>query len=184
MSPAGERGAAAPAVIGLACALVLVTVVLLVGGRLVVERRRAAAAADLAALAGAVALQHLRPPCPDVARAAEANDVELVSCRVEGDEVRVGTEVTVRLLGRDLTVAARAHAGPVGPRSASSTSSSVTASVFANGLLRLPHFGDWTQDGQPDSHSQPAIVSRVARSQARAASKPRWAKPAPPGWPS
>ncbi len=113
-APARERGAAAPAVLGLACALVLLTVALLVGGRLVVERRRAAAAADLAALAGAVALQHLRPPCPDVARAAEANDVELVSCRVEGDEVRVGTEVTVRLLGRELTVAARARAGPVG----------------------------------------------------------------------
>ncbi len=109
-----DRGAATPFVLGLACALVLATVVLLAGGRLVVERRRAAAAADLAALAGAVALQHLRPACPEVARAAGDNDVELVSCRVDGEEVRVTTAVTLRLLGRDLTVESRARAGPVG----------------------------------------------------------------------
>lgn len=108
-----DRGAATPVVLGLACALVLAAVVLLAGGRLVVERRRAAAAADLAALAGAVALQHLRPACPAVARAAADNEVELVSCRVEGEEVRVGTAVTLRLFGRELTVESRAHAGPV-----------------------------------------------------------------------
>ena len=33
----------------------------------------------------------------------------------------------------------------------------------------MPHLGDWMQDGQPLSHSQEEIVSRVAPSQARAA---------------
>lgn len=48
----------------------------------------------------------------------------------------------------------------------------------------MPHLGDWMQDGQPASHSQEAMASRVAASQARAVWKARSAKPAPPGWPS
>ena len=67
---------------------------------------------------------------------------------------------------------------------ASTTSSSRTAPALSSGSLPLPHFGDWTQDGQPSRHSQEAMASRVAVSHATAAAWPRSAKPAPPGWPS
>jgi secretion/DNA translocation related TadE-like protein len=110
----GDEGAASPLVLGLAVALVLLSLVLVVAGHMVVERRRAAAGADLAALAGAVELQHGREACPAAHESADRNGVELTSCRVEGDRVRVSTANTVRLLGRDLRVRAHAHAGPVG----------------------------------------------------------------------
>jgi secretion/DNA translocation related TadE-like protein len=108
-----ERGAASPVVLGLAVALVLLSLVLVAVGHLLVERRRAAAGADLAALAGAVELQHRRPACPAAAANARSNDVELTACRVEGERVRVTTRVMTRLLGREFFLTARAHAGPV-----------------------------------------------------------------------
>ena len=55
---------------------------------------------------------------------------------------------------------------------------------LSSGLFWLPHFGDCTHDGQPSVQAHDAIASRVARSQAAAAWKPRSAKPAPPGCPS
>lgn len=64
------------------------------------------------------------------------------------------------------------------------TSSVVTAACLASGWLPLPHFGDWTQEGQPASHRHSAMISRVADSHSRAAAYARSAKPAPPGWPS
>jgi secretion/DNA translocation related TadE-like protein len=100
-------------VLGLAVAMVLLSLVLVAAGHVVVERRRAASGADLAALAGAVELQHGREACPAAGDTARRNDVELTSCRVEGERVRVTTAVTTRLLGRDLRVRAQAHAGPV-----------------------------------------------------------------------
>lgn len=109
----GDTGAASPVVLGLAVALVLLSLVLVVVGHVLVERRRAAAGADLAALAGAVELQHGREACPAARRSADSNEVELTSCRVQGERVRVSTEVATRLLGRDLRVGAHAHAGPV-----------------------------------------------------------------------
>ena len=51
------------------------------------------------------------------------------------------------------------------PASWSSTSISVTAASLSSGLFLLPHLGDWTQEGQPDSHSQALMASRVAVSQ-------------------
>jgi hypothetical protein len=42
--------------------------------------------------------------------------------------------------------------------------SSRYAAAFSNGSLPLPHFGDCTHDGQPLSHSQAPIASRVALS--------------------
>jgi secretion/DNA translocation related TadE-like protein len=98
----------------LAVALVLLSAVLVAVGHVVVERRRAAAGADLAALAGAVEVQHRRDACPVAARIARRNGVELTSCDVEGEQVRVSTAVTTRLLGREVEVRAHAHAGPVG----------------------------------------------------------------------
>lgn len=108
-----ERGAASPVVLGLAVALVLLSLVLVAVGHVLVERRRAAAGADLAALAGAVELQHRRAACPAAAANARSNGVELTACRVEGERVRVTTLVTTRLLGREFPLTARAYAGPV-----------------------------------------------------------------------
>lgn len=110
-----ERGAASLLVVGLALTLVLTAAVLVVGGRIVVDRRRAAAVADLAALAGAVAAQHRRPACPAAEDIARRNGVDLFTCSLRSDHVRVGAAVSSRLLGRDVRVTARAHAGPVEP---------------------------------------------------------------------
>ena len=55
---------------------------------------------------------------------------------------------------------------------------------MSSGLLRLPHLGDCTQEGQPSSHSHAAIAPAVASTQRRACAKPRSANPAPPGRPS
>lgn len=66
----------------------------------------------------------------------------------------------------------------------SSTSSSMMAPALSRGLFLLPHLGDWTQDGQPDSHSHALMAARVAASQVWAFPKARSANPAPPGWPS
>ena len=71
-------------------------------------------------------------------------------------------------------------------RSASSSECSIARSKFCapafdSGSLRLPHLGDCTQEGQPLSHPQESIASRVAPNQVRTASNPRWVKPAPPG---
>src|SRR5690349_7409809 len=40
---------------------------------------------------------------------------------------------------------------------ARTTSRVATAPALSSGSLPLPHFGDCTHDGQPDSHPQPAI---------------------------
>src|SRR5579864_3882875 len=59
-----------------------------------------------------------------------------------------------------------------------------TAPCLDSGWLPFPHFGDWTQDGQPTSQSQAEMACLVAPSQSRAAWKPRSANPAPPSYPS
>lgn len=109
----GEGGAASAAVLGLAVAMSLLAVALVAVGHVVVERRRAAAGADLAALAGAVELQHGRDACPVAAATARRNGVELTACRVDGDHVRVSTRTSPEVLGRVLAVTGEAHAGPV-----------------------------------------------------------------------
>ncbi len=64
-------------------------------------------------------------------------------------------------------------------------SSTATAGPLSSGSLPLPHLGDCTHDGQPDSqpHSAIAVAGGAAASRA-ATAKARSAKPAPPGWPS
>ena len=63
-----------------------------------------------------------------------------------------------------------AASGYDGAAPASSSVSSLIEPALSSGSLPLPHLGDWIQDGQPRSHSQAVIASRVALSQARA----RW----------
>jgi secretion/DNA translocation related TadE-like protein len=115
-----ELGLAAPLVVTLA-GLLLVLALLGAGlGRLLVDQRRAASAADLAALAGASAVQHGRDACQAAAETAGRNGAELVACTVTGEQVLVRTAVRSagpgRLLGGvdgRVTVEAEAHAGPV-----------------------------------------------------------------------
>ncbi|GAB3263398.1 hypothetical protein GCM10027425_27830 [Alteromonas gracilis] len=98
--------------------LLLVTFVALtlagVGGVLVAHRQ-AQAAADLAALAGAGALQEGQDSCTVADVIAARNGASLIDCREEGAEVVVSVEVEAagvpagpwRLVGR-------ARAGPAG----------------------------------------------------------------------
>jgi secretion/DNA translocation related TadE-like protein len=171
----------------------------------VTARHRAASAADLAALAGAQELARAitadstsdstASACAAAGATATANHATLVSCAATGAVVDVVAAVQTtgiaRLAALATTVRAHARAGPVVRPSPSSdqlaggapdsrVSSNVIAPALSSGSLPLPHFGDWTHDGQPFSQPHDAIASRVARSQVAAAAYPRSAKPAPP----
>lgn len=96
--------------------LVLLTLVLAFHGGALVAQRRAQSAADLAALAGASALQEGDDGCAAAAATARRNHAQLSSCRVVGSS---GRELVVtvirdgpRLLGRKVDVEASARAGP------------------------------------------------------------------------
>jgi secretion/DNA translocation related TadE-like protein len=108
-----ERGGAALVVVTMAGLLVVLAATVGVLGRLLVDQRRVEAAADLAALAGAVAVQHHRDACPAAAEVAGRNGAELVSCTVAGDRVRVVTGVDTPILVRTVPLRGAAHAGPV-----------------------------------------------------------------------
>ena len=116
---ADQRGLAAPFVVSLA-ALVLALTVLAGGlGRLLVDQRRASTAADLAALAGAGAVQRGQEACAVAAGIAQRNRAELTSCTVTGAQVRVRAAVELTgmsgllLLLDSRSVEAEALAGPV-----------------------------------------------------------------------
>lgn len=110
----GEGGWATPVVLAMAGVLVSVTLAASVLGGLLVERRQTAAAADLAALAGAVAVQHGHDGCVAAGESAADNGAILLACSLEGDRVRVevGASPPRRLWGRQVQVRATAHAGP------------------------------------------------------------------------
>jgi secretion/DNA translocation related TadE-like protein len=108
-----ERGAAV--VVGIALSgLLLVVASASVGSvGIVLAHRRAQAAADLAALAGAGALQHGADPCMAARAIAARNRAVLTRCRVDGASVLVATAVALpRALGSG-TIPARSRAGPV-----------------------------------------------------------------------
>jgi secretion/DNA translocation related TadE-like protein len=108
-----ERGLAAPVVVTVAGLLVVVTLVAAALGRLLVDHRRVSAAADLAALAGATAVQLGRPPCAAAQRIAADNGVRLAGCTVHGDRVRVHASLTApTMLDRVVRLRATAYAGP------------------------------------------------------------------------
>lgn len=108
-----ERGAAA--VLGVAMMGLLVTVTLGVSGAVGVvgAHRRAQSAADLAALAGAGALQDGGDACARAAVIAGRNGASLRRCEVDDWDVQVEVARRVRLLGHDLELPARGRAGPV-----------------------------------------------------------------------
>ena len=109
----GEHGAGsvlAAAMLGL-----LVTVTVAVGGAvgIIATHRIAQAAADLAALAGATALQQGGDPCRQAAVVADRNRASLTRCEVLGWVVTVVVSAdTARLPGGVLDLRARARAGP------------------------------------------------------------------------
>lgn len=108
-----ERGMVTSMVVVLATTLVVLTVAALAGGRVLVAQRRAASAADLAALAGAVAVQQGEAACDAVRRTVSRHGSRLQRCEVTGDHVRVTVIREVGLVaGRRVRVAAQAHAGP------------------------------------------------------------------------
>lgn len=109
----GERGAATVLTLAMAGVLLFVTSALGVIGGIVVTQRRSQAAADLAALAGATALQEGAAACSAAATVARANEARLVRCTVSGQEVRVLVESPgPRAVGRSFDLSAEARAGP------------------------------------------------------------------------
>ena len=109
----GERGAVTPfALSGLLLLAVLCAVLAMVGGALV-ARRQVHSAADLAALAGATAIQHGRDGCQTATLTAQSNGAELESCETAGGYVTVQASLeTPTMFGQRLVVRAEARAGP------------------------------------------------------------------------
>lgn len=108
-----ERGAATPMVVGCLSLLMVVGAALGVVTAMVRSHRAAQSAADLAALAGATALQRGRDPCGAASSVAAANEAVLVACRVTGRDVVVRAEVSgPRWLGQQGDLVAEARAGP------------------------------------------------------------------------
>ncbi len=71
-------------------------------------------AADLAALSAAARLQRGGDPCPAAAAVSAANEVTLVRCRVDGDDVLVVVRARLDLpFGLHPWVSGEARAGPV-----------------------------------------------------------------------
>jgi secretion/DNA translocation related TadE-like protein len=109
----GERGAVTVLAVALLGFLLMVTAALGVVAAIVVAHRRAQAAADLAALAGAAALQHAADACGAAGAVAAANQARLSACRIAGQDVVVTVRVDgPRWLGQHGSLAAMARAGP------------------------------------------------------------------------
>lgn len=108
-----ERGAGS--VLAVAMMGLLVTITVAVAGvvAIVATHRTAQSAADLAALAGAAALQDGGDPCAQAAEVARRNGATLSGCAVEGWNVSVAVSAdTARLPGGVLDLKARGRAGP------------------------------------------------------------------------
>jgi secretion/DNA translocation related TadE-like protein len=93
----------------------LVTVTVATSGAVgvVAGHRRAQSAADLAALAGAAALQDGAEACRRAGVIAGRNGTRLRRCEVHGWDVSVVVSRSVRLPGAPMELSARGRAGPV-----------------------------------------------------------------------
>ena len=111
-----QRGSATVLAVSFIGLLALVTVLVTAVAGAVADRRRVASAADLAALAGAGAVQAGRDACAAAESVAWRNDAVLVRCTVAGQDVSVRAERRTRpVLGVELTVRSAARAGPERP---------------------------------------------------------------------
>lgn len=112
-SARGERGAVTVLAIALLGVLLLLTTAFAVAEAMVSDHRRAQAAADLAALAGAQAIQQAEDGCAAATTIAGANGAALADCQVQGQDVVVTTRVAgPRWLGAYGDLSAQARAGP------------------------------------------------------------------------
>ena len=108
-----EHGAGtllAAAMMGL---LVTVTVGASGAVAVVASHRRAQTAADLAALAGAAALQEGGDACQRAGGIARRNGADLRDCQVDGWDVSVVVTAPLSLPGASMNLEARGRAGPV-----------------------------------------------------------------------
>jgi len=108
-----EGGVAVVVALGLLAVLALVAAVSVGTVAIVLAHRRAQTAADLAALAGASALQRGDDPCLAAARIARRHDAALGQCLVDGQTLGVTTTVALPSVLGGRLVPARARAGPV-----------------------------------------------------------------------
>ena len=157
-----ERGAATVLVVAMAGVLMFVMIGLSAAGGLVTAQRRAQAAADLAALAGASALDDA---CAGAREIALANAAALESCRVDGGEVTVEVSVAgPRVPWRDVRVTRRgARRSRVTSRAVREGDSTVMECPSATAdprVVRLPALsgasGEFDGHGMPLSHRRPA----------------------------
>jgi len=108
---AGSATALATVLVGL---LGVVAAVVAVLGGAVADQRRAASAADLAALAGAQAVQHGDDGCLAAGVVAHRNGATVAGCRLEGEVVVLRVTRPARwFLGRRVRASSSARAGPV-----------------------------------------------------------------------
>lgn len=120
MNRAAGRGRAAGSASILVLGAAAFVLVLALGAVTVVTaalaRQRAETAGDLAALAGAAALQRAEDPCARAVTVAQVQAATLLQCDVDGDDVTVVARIPVggwlhTWVGAG--VQARARAGPV-----------------------------------------------------------------------
>ena len=117
-STQGRPEDGAGTVLAVAMLGVVVTVTVAAGGvvGVIASHRAAQSAADLAALAGAAALQDGGDACQQAALVAQRNHARLRRCQVQEWNVAVVVAAdTARLPGGVLDLEARGRAGPVGP---------------------------------------------------------------------
>ena len=108
-----ELGAGTVLAVAMMGLLVTVTVVAAGVAAVIAAHRIAQSAADLAALAGAAAIQDGGDPCAQAAEVADRNRARLNGCEVEGWNVSVVvTASTAPLPGGVLDLRARGRAGP------------------------------------------------------------------------
>lgn len=110
---ADQRGSATTFTVPLIGVVLAATLVVSVLASVLVGQRRVQSAADLAALAGATAVQQGHDACAVVALMARRNGSEVASCSVSGGDVTIELSRRVTgLVGRSVTVRARTRAGP------------------------------------------------------------------------
>ena len=108
-----DRGAAALLVVACLGLLLVLGAALGVVAAMVRAHRAAQSAADLAALAGAAALQRGADPCALAAAVAADNGAVLATCVVSGADVRLTATVSgPHWLGQSADLTAEARAGP------------------------------------------------------------------------
>lgn len=113
MSHEPERGSASMLVVSLIGVILLLGMAAAFMTAGAAAHRRAQAGADLAALAGAVALQRGDDACAAAGQVAGSNTAEVTSCVVEGEDVVLEVRVaSPEFLGHDFEIHGRARAGP------------------------------------------------------------------------